>query len=193
MSSVSDGDPEPTIELLARVRAGDSRSLESLCARYLPRLRRWTSGRVPAPARGFLDTEDLVQDVFVRAVKQFDNPDLGEGGALHAYLRQAILNRIRDAARRVRVRPGMDELQGDEIDPSPSPLQDLIGQELADRYERALSRLRPEEREAVVARIEMDCGYAELAELLGKPSPDAARMAVGRALVRLAEEMRRHE
>jgi DNA-directed RNA polymerase specialized sigma24 family protein len=37
----------------------------------------------------------------------------------------------------------------------------------------------------------MGCSYAEVAELMGKPSVDAARMAVSRALVKLAEEMRR--
>jgi DNA-directed RNA polymerase specialized sigma24 family protein len=37
----------------------------------------------------------------------------------------------------------------------------------------------------------MGCSYAELAEALGKTSPDAARMTVSRALVKLAEVMRR--
>jgi DNA-directed RNA polymerase specialized sigma24 family protein len=37
----------------------------------------------------------------------------------------------------------------------------------------------------------MDSSYAEVARALGKPSVDAARMAVSRALLRLAEEMKR--
>jgi DNA-directed RNA polymerase specialized sigma24 family protein len=37
----------------------------------------------------------------------------------------------------------------------------------------------------------MENSYEEIAQLLGKPSADAARMAVHRALVRLAEEMKR--
>ena len=49
--------------------------------------------------------------------------------------------------------------------------------------------LRDEERELIVARIEMGLTYAELAQATGKPSMDAARMAVSRALVRLVEEM----
>ena len=65
---------------------------------------------------------------------------------------------------------------------------DLYSQ-LAARYEKALARLSPEDQEAVVARVEMAGTYQELAEVLGKPSADAARMAVGRALVRLAKEM----
>ena len=40
-----------------------------------------------------------------------------------------------------------------------------------------------------MARLEMAGTYEELAEVLGKPSADAARMAVGRALARLAKEM----
>jgi DNA-directed RNA polymerase specialized sigma24 family protein len=43
----------------------------------------------------------------------------------------------------------------------------------------------------VISRVEFDLSYAELADVLGKRSPDAARMAVVRALVRLAEEMNR--
>jgi DNA-directed RNA polymerase specialized sigma24 family protein len=72
-----------------------------------------------------------------------------------------------------------------------SPLEEAIGQEALARYQAALTRLRPEEREAIVARIEMDYSYAELAEVLGKPTPDAARKAAQRALLRLAEEMKR--
>jgi hypothetical protein len=39
----------------------------------------------------------------------------------------------------------------------------------------------------------MDCTNDEIAEALGKPSANAARMAVERALVRLADEMRKKQ
>ena len=58
-----------------------------------------------------------------------------------------------------------------------------------DRYERALNRLRAEEREAIIARVEMGYTYEELSEVLGKPSAEAARKAAQRALLRLVEEM----
>ena len=66
----------------------------------------------------------------------------------------------------------------------------MIGRETLEHYETALQRLRPEEREAIVARAEMGYSYEELAQVLGKPTADAARMAAQRALVHLAEEMR---
>jgi RNA polymerase sigma-70 factor (ECF subfamily) len=52
-----------------------------------------------------------------------------------------------------------------------------------------MERLRPEEREAIIARIELGLSHAEVAEALGKTSAAAAHMAVSRALMRLAEEM----
>jgi RNA polymerase sigma-70 factor (ECF subfamily) len=78
------------------------------------------------------------------------------------------------------------------IDAAPSPVEEAIGREIAERYERALARLRPEDREAIVARVELACTYEELAIALGKPSAEAARKAAQAALVRLAAEMK-HE
>jgi DNA-directed RNA polymerase specialized sigma24 family protein len=54
-----------------------------------------------------------------------------------------------------------------------------------------VERLPQAEQEAIIGRLELQYTYDELAIALGKPSPDAARMAVTRALKRLAEEMRR--
>ena len=45
------------------------------------------------------------------------------------------------------------------------------------------------ERAAVVARIELKCSWNEIAEDLGKNTPQAARMMVTRALRKLAAEM----
>jgi RNA polymerase sigma-70 factor (ECF subfamily) len=87
--------------------------------------------------------------------------------------------------------PEQQELNAHERAAGASPLEEAIGAEAVARYEAALSRLRPDDREVVIARVEMDMSYEEIAQLLGKPSADAARMAVHRALLRLAEEMKR--
>jgi DNA-directed RNA polymerase specialized sigma24 family protein len=72
---------------------------------------------------------------------------------------------------------------------SASPLEEAIGDEALAQYERALANLRPEEREAIIARIELGQTYEEIATILGKPSSEAARVAVRRAVVRLARKM----
>jgi RNA polymerase sigma-70 factor (ECF subfamily) len=182
---------DSTFDLLEQAKTGNREALDQLFARYLPTLRRWASGRLPRWTRDLMDTDDLVQETVWRAVKRVDAFESRHVGALQAYLRMAVLNRIRDEVRRRKRSPIPVELDDNAADPSASPLDLAIGEEAVDRYEAALGRLRPEEREAIVARVEMDASYQEVAEVLGKPSVDAARMAVSRALLRLAEEMKR--
>ena len=140
-----------------------------------------------------MDTDDLVQETVVRAVKRLDRFESRHEGALQAYLRQAIVNRIRDEVRRAKRSPAPAVLDDNQSDTGASPLEAAIGEEALQRYEAALARLRPEEREAIIARVEMDGSYQDVAQALGKPSADAARMAVSRALVRLAQEMSREQ
>ena len=187
-------DPESTFRLIDRARSGDQEALEQLFGRYLKPLQRWARGRLPGWARDLADTDDLVQDTLVQTFKNIESFEPRRVGALQVYLRQAVLNRIRNELRRKRRQPALTELNGLELDSAASPVEEAIGREAVERYESALTRLRPEEREAIIARVEMGYTYEELAEALGKPSPDAARKAAERALVRLAEEMKRgHE
>lgn len=183
--------PEGTENLLARVREGDRSALESLIARYLEPLRRWASGRLPRWARDLRDTDDLVQETLVASLRHLHDFEVRKPGALHAYLRQSITNRVRDEVRRIGRRPSMDVLDDDLEHRAPSALEEVIGSEALARYERSLSRLSQADREAVIARVELGLSYAELAPALDKATPDAARMAVSRALLKLAEEMSR--
>jgi len=182
---------ESTVYLIQRAKAGDRVALDRLFARYAEPLQRWTSGRLPKWARDIADTDDLVQETLLQTFKRIGEFEPRGPGALQAYLRQAILNRIREELRRKGRRPDATDLDGLEVDSQLSPLEQAIGSEAIERYERALGRLRPEEQEALVGRIEMGYDYAELAEVLGKPTADAARKAAERALVRLVEEMGR--
>jgi RNA polymerase sigma factor (sigma-70 family) len=175
--------------LLQRARAGDQDAVEHLFTRYLPRLERWARGRLPTWARDITDTHDVVQDTLLQTFKKIDSFEYRGEGAFQAYLRQVLLNRIREQIRRTSRRPVSTEIPEGHEDPAPSPLERAIGQRAFDDYERALSRLRPEESEAIVGRVELGLSYDELALLQQKPSADAARKAVQRALVRLIDEM----
>jgi RNA polymerase sigma-70 factor (ECF subfamily) len=189
MSARSGADPASTIELIERARTGDRSALDLLFTRHFRPLRRWASGRLPRWARDVTDTDDLVQDALLQTFKRLADFDARGTGALYAYLRQAVLNRVRDELRRKARRPPADALADREADPGLSPLEQAIGSQALERYERALARLRPEEQETLVARLEMGCTYQEVAESLGKPSAEAARKAAQRALVRLIAEM----
>jgi RNA polymerase sigma-70 factor (ECF subfamily) len=182
---------ESSFQLVLRAREGDDEALGQLCARYLPRLQRWAHGRLPAWARSTLETQDLAQEALFQAVRHIKGFVPRHEGAFQAYVRQTLLNRIRDEIRRGRRRGQPESLDSGEPASSPSPLEEAIGQETLERYEAALQRLRPEDREAIIARIEMGLQYSEVVEALGKPSVAAAHMAVSRALVKLAKEMAR--
>lgn len=192
-ASGSSRDVESTLSLIERARAGDSEALELLFARHLKPLKRWASGRLPKWARDISDTEDLVQETLLQTFKRIGEFEPRRVGALQAYLRQAVLNRIREELRRKGRRPNGNatDLDDIEVESAESPLEHAIGREAVERYEQALARLKTEEREAIIARVEMGYSYEELAEALGKPTPDAARKAAQRAMVRLAEEMKR--
>ena len=190
IAGVTERPLDSTIALLERARGGDRDALDALFARHVKPLRRWISGRLPRWARDMADTDDLVQDALLQTFKRIDAFDPRGPGALQAYLRQAVFNRVRDELRRKGRRPDSTDLDGVELASDQSPLEDAIGREAVENYEHALARLRPEEREAIVARVELGYTYEELAEALGKPSADAARKAAQRALLRLASEMR---
>jgi RNA polymerase sigma-70 factor (ECF subfamily) len=183
------GDVDNTAYLLSRVRAGDYDARERLVARCLPPLRRWARGRLPAFARGLDDTNDLVQETVLAALARIDSFEARREGALQAYLRQALANRITDIIRKRLRRPDSTDVPDELPSREASPLEQAIGGQNLARYEAALARLRDEDRQAIVARLELQYSYPELAVALGKPSPDAARVAVIRAMGRLAKEM----
>jgi RNA polymerase sigma-70 factor (ECF subfamily) len=186
---MADAPGDSTVELLERVRAGDSAALDTLLRRHLPRLRRWASGRLPNYAREGLDTEDLVQETVARTLSTLGQFEYRREGALQAYLRQAVANGIRDRLRRAGRRKNGGPLDPETPSPDQSPLDAAIGREATERYDEALASLDPEDREAIVGRLELGYDYVELASALGRPSADAARMAVRRAMLRLAARM----
>jgi RNA polymerase sigma-70 factor, ECF subfamily len=179
-----------TIDLLERFKRGDDDAIATLVARSLPPLRRWARGRLPVWARSLADTQDLVQNAVIRSLPHLKQFEARHPGALQAYLRQAIANHIKDEIRKVRARPTVaGEVPDSYVDPAPTPLEHAIGRERLEHYEAALARLRPSEQEAIIARLELQQSYEEVALALGKPTAAAARMAVARAVKNLITAM----
>ncbi len=179
---------EPTIELVVRARGGDRLAMEALLQRCLPPLKRWAHGRLPAVARGRLDTGDLVQEAALHVLGHLATFEPRHVGAMQAYLRQSVINRICDEMRRVGRQPPPLELPPDHPSDSTSPLEEVIRAEEYDHYLGAVSRLSTKDRALIVARIEMQWSLAEIAHRYGLPTVDAARMAVNRAVKRLAAD-----
>jgi len=179
-----------SLGLLRRARGGDDKALNRLYERYLPLLRCWARGRLPNWARDLLNTEDLVQETLVRTFTQVRDFEPRRERGLHLYLREALRNRVREELRRVRRGPGQ-AVELDERVPGhePSPLDEAMAEETWQRYEQALEGLPEEDRALLAARIDFGMSYRDIAEMMGKPSEDAARMAVSRLLAKVARAM----
>jgi RNA polymerase sigma-70 factor (ECF subfamily) len=182
--------PESTLSLFERINDGDSSAIDRLFGRNIPPLRRWAHGKLPPAARGMQDTLDLVQDALAAAVRRLKGFDVRHQGAFQAYLRLAVTNRIRDLIRQSKRRPQAD-FPDDLPDVRPSPLSQAMSGEDRRRYEAALQKLKPEDREAIVGRVELQYSYDELKLVLNKKSVAATRMTVTRAMKRLAAELQR--
>jgi RNA polymerase sigma factor (sigma-70 family) len=176
--------------LLQRARHGDARALSALLRRHIPALRRWAHGRLPRWMRSVVDTDDLVQDVLTRTMGRIGSFESRGQGALGAYLREAVRNRIRDEQRRIVRRPLPDDLGDDVVDPGASPLDEAIAREARERYLAGLAALSPSDRELIVGHVELGYSHQQLG-CMTERTPNAARMALHRAVCRLAQQMRR--
>jgi len=181
---------EPTIELVVRAREGDRLAVEALLQRSIPSLRRFAHGRLPAAARGSLDTGDLVQETVLHVLRRLDTFEPRHVGAMQAYLRQSVINRIRDEVRRIGRHPTPVDLPDDLASEIPSPLEEAVRAEAYDRYRAVLVQLSPRDREMIVARIEAQWNLGEIAQRFNMRTVDGARMAVTRALRRLMDRLK---
>lgn len=191
--------PEPTDGgtasggLVERAQAGDSRALSALFKRQGDLLRRWARGRLPQWARRLYDTADLVQETLLQTFKRIEHFENRGKGALQSYLRQAVMNRIRDEVRKVKRRP-LGSLEDDALElagDDPMPDQLTLDAEQERKYKAALALLTEEERMLVVGRIELGYNYDQLALVVNRATPAAARMAARRAMLKLAQKMSR--
>jgi RNA polymerase sigma-70 factor (ECF subfamily) len=182
-------DVESTLELLKRAHGGDRAALEVLVERCLPPLRRWAHGRLPQFARDEFSTEDLVQEAILRVLRRLKTFEARHVGALQAFLRQTVKNLICDEIRRTRHRTFSTIVPEDVKDEQVSALEALIAKESVEHYESAMKRLPPLDRELIVARFEMGLAFDDVAVATGKPTAAAARIAVIRAMNKLAEEL----
>ena len=92
-----------------------------LVERALPPVRRWARGRLPRYARSEADTEDVIQDVFLRTIRGIKRFQHRTVGGLQAYLRQAVINRIRDLIRGSKRRGTADGMDASRVTGSRLP------------------------------------------------------------------------
>jgi RNA polymerase sigma-70 factor (ECF subfamily) len=125
----------------------------------------------------------------LRALKNIDEFDARHTGSFLAYLRQILLNQVRDELRRQQRRPGGAELDTELPDLETPPLvEQMLGHERVRAYERALAQLPKRQQELIVMRMEFGMSYPEISAEVDS-TPDAVRVMVARAIVLLSREL----
>jgi RNA polymerase sigma-70 factor (ECF subfamily) len=168
------------VELVQRMRVGDPTATTE-CYRLLAPLVRHI---VRAEIRHGDDTEDLVQDVFVRVIQRLHT--LREPSFLRFWV-ASIARRAAIDHRRARVggRTVHDPFASDHfVDPSPGPEAMATGRDDLRRLERALRSLN--ESDACALRLvgHQGAGPADLASAFGT-TVGAAKVRLHRARTRL--------
>ncbi|MEM7704548.1 MAG: sigma-70 family RNA polymerase sigma factor [Pseudomonadota bacterium] len=180
-----------TTNLLRQIREGDVQARNEIIERYLPLLHRWARGRLPASARDLSETDDLVQITFLRALNRLEDFESERPGAFLAYLRAICLSALRDEIRRRRRAPQHLPIEDNLLAGDSSILEEMVGGEILTKYELGLGKMDETKRMAVVMRVEFGMSYREIAAELQRPSVNATRMLIVRAIDELAELMPR--
>ena len=175
--------------MTASTRASDRAEWNALIGCYLPQLKRFATRRLPAQLHGTITPDDLVQEVVLSGLRQLPRLELPHEQAFLSYLLTAIRHRIVDEIRRTRRHPALVLVSNWNVDPSVSPLQQLITRENLRRYAKALASLADRDRQLIVLRLVRGLSCLEVAVRLGMPSEAAVHMAVKRARRRLEKSL----
>ncbi len=196
VTSGAESDLIATIELVTLARQGDRSAAEQLFRRYRPRLEAFLYARVPLRARHLFDTQDVVQDVCVKIFAALDRFKAHGIGSFWCFARSVARNHLIDAARRGDAVHETAIHEGSGSCPemvAPGPPEVSQGHEAAEDFDRALEKLPDRVRTALLMRLELGMEWSVIAEECDYPSPDAARVAIKRALQEIAKEMSRHD
>ena len=166
--------------MTASTRASDRAEWNALIGCYLPQLKRFATRRLPAQLHGTITPDDLVQEVVLSGLRQLPRLELPHEQAFLSYLLTAIRHRIVDEIRRTRRHPALVLVSNWNVDPSVSPLQQLITRENLRRYAKALASLADRDRQLIVlpgagAILPGSCGPARHAQRGGSAHGCQAR------------------
>ena len=176
------GKTEPT-EAIARARAGDAEAWGELYREYAPAMFRFCRRALPTRE----DAEDATMEIFMKLKVKLVQYDATR--SFSAWLYKVAANHCWDILRRRRIRQDKEtgDLENVPLEhPDPSQLEMLIEQRSSEEVRKALAKMGPRARIALVMRYYSDMSYDEIADELG-----VRRAFVGVVLLRARHELRK--
>lgn len=192
-------DPQ-TGQLVRRCLAGDNSAWEEIVRLHNRRIYNLCYRFTNSPD----DAQDLAQDVFIRVYRTLATYDV-EKGAFATWLTTLTRNLLVDHFRRSKqdrvtdsidagLREEEDSLSlSDRLeDPGPTPDDRLASKETQKMVQKALERLSPDLREAVILRDLQDMDYKEIAQVLRVPE-GTVKSRINRGRMELARLLSRNK
>jgi RNA polymerase sigma-70 factor (ECF subfamily) len=177
--------------LVIQARDGNRRAFEQLIDRFQKEIHRMIYYRI----RARMDTEDLTQDVFIRAYRNISR--IREPDKFRSWLFTIAVNRVNDYLRKKRVRSifkSSDE--NTDIQPTATDIQDppdALEQVLKEDFWRHVGRIAQKlskmEREVFMLRFFDNLNINEIARIL-KKSESTVKTHLYRALAKFKKEKR---
>ena len=186
--------------LVRRCLGGDASAWEEIVRLYNRRIYNLCYRFTNSPD----DAQDLTQDVFIKVYRTLGSYDV-EKGAFTTWLTTLTRNLLVDHFRRSKQDRITDSIDGtsreeedalsisDRLqDPRPSPDDRLATKETQKMVQKALVRLSPELREAVILRDLQDMDYKEIAGTLRVPE-GTVKSRINRGRMELARLLSRNK
>jgi RNA polymerase sigma-70 factor (ECF subfamily) len=204
LSTSGDGHSNHVQDWVKEARGGSNAALGrvmQLCHRYLLLV----ANRELEPELWAKEgASDLVQETFLEAQKNFTKFEGTTRAEVLAWLRRILLNKASHFRRKY---AGTDKRQiarelsldesggpcGSRLSPAlqtPSPSGRAVANEESLALDRALERLPPDYREAIMLRHEQSLSWAEVGQIMER-SAEAARKLWVRAIICLRQELKR--
>jgi len=183
---------DSTTTLVREFAGGRRESFRVLYHRIAPKLFVWCALRIPTPLQARIDPEDLLQEIWLRAVRVLPRFDRSLA-SFRSWLFGIAANTLAETLRRMNVRAAEKLLDANDgrLDELPADVSSVIGtvarREQTRRLVDACLLLPVEERSLLLYRGIEGLPHAEVARLLGI-GEDAAERRWRRLSRRLREQ-----
>jgi RNA polymerase sigma-70 factor (ECF subfamily) len=178
-------------ELVKRCLEGDGSAWEALLRAHTRKLYNLSYRFTGRPS----EAEDLTQEVFIKVFQTLRSYDARQG-TFTTWLNRVARNHLVDHYRRTKRDRQTDSLEDQlpklEETPGPDsqPSARVEARERRELLQRALEKLSPDLREAVILRDLQDLDYAEIAQVLGVPE-GTVKSRINRGRLELARVLKR--
>ncbi|MBI3911075.1 MAG: RNA polymerase sigma factor [Armatimonadetes bacterium] len=187
--------PRPAVEasdeeLVRRIQRGERARFATLFERHYGRLARFVR-HLGVPGQ---DLEDVLAEVFIRALAHIQAFRVDGGTRYVSYLYTIARHLVTDRARQESRAPRVEPLSEPECEPDPagdlSPVDVILHRERVALIRSALERLRPSDREIILLSYDDELSCREIMHILGKPSISAVTTHLYKAMQKLRAAVR---